>query len=123
VIDRIDIWVEVGRLGADEIDGAPDGEPSAQVADRVRAAESRRAARDQRVPNGELAAAEVRVRARLTPGAGALARNAVNELALSGRGYDRMLRVARTIADLGGAERVDEEHVAEALGLRKPADR
>jgi magnesium chelatase family protein len=59
--------------------------------------------------------------ARLTEPAEALLSSAVERLALSGRGFDRALKVARTIADLGSRERVEPEHVAEALGYRAPS--
>jgi magnesium chelatase family protein len=90
------------------------------VRQRVAVAESFREARQQAVANAELPAAEVRPRARMTSAAEDLARRAVDELALSGRGYDRLLRVSRTIADLAGSQNVDEVHLSEALGLRRP---
>ena len=121
VIDRIDIWVEMGRLSPDELSGAASEEPSESVRGRVEAGERFRASRGQDVANAEIPASEVRERSRLSPGATALARRAVDELALSGRGYDRLLKVSRTIADLAESERVDDEHLSEALGLRRPA--
>jgi magnesium chelatase family protein len=121
VIDRIDIWVEVGRLSPQELSGAASGEPSESVRQRVEKGESFRASRGQDVANAEVPASEVRERSRLSTRATALARRAVDELALSGRGYDRLLKVSRTTADLSEAESVGEEHLSEALGLRRPA--
>ena len=82
-------------------------------------AEDFRAARGQEVPNADLPGAEVRGRCDLDQPAKDLAYRAVEQFTLSGRGYDRLLRVARTIADLAGEERVAASHIAEALGFRR----
>jgi magnesium chelatase family protein len=63
-----------------------------------------------------------RRRAHLTDGAADLLASAVDSLALSGRGFDRAIRVARTIADMAGAGQVQSEHMSEALGYRVPAN-
>ena len=114
LLDRFDLRVSVSRLVGSELQ-AQGGEPSAQVRARVVAARGTQQARG--LLNRDLS------RQRLDdlpwdPEAGTLLVAAVDRLALSGRGWDRVRRVARTIADLEGAEAVAGDHVAEALALR-----
>jgi len=114
LLDRLDIRVAVPRLTADELAGPP-GEPAGPVWRRVAAAREVQAARG--VLNRDLD------RGRLDamgwgPGAERRLREAVERVALTARGWDRVRRVARTIADLAGSEAVGEAHVAEALALR-----
>jgi magnesium chelatase family protein len=121
VADRIDLHVEVPRLDRHELLGGGGAEASAAVRERVVAARARAAARGQARPNAELGPAEARRVAALDAPARALLGRALDRLGLSARGHDRLLRVARTIADLDGRERVGSEHLAEALGYRVPA--
>jgi magnesium chelatase family protein len=122
ILDRIDLWVEVARPAADELADRAPGEASATVRARIEQAEGHRAERGQDRPNAELSPGLLRAHGGLDPAGRALATRAVDELGLSGRGYDRLLKVARTIADLDGAAGVGPEHVGEALGLRRPPD-
>jgi magnesium chelatase family protein len=117
LLDRIDLHVKVHPLGAEELDEAPAGEPTARVRDRVARARERQLRR-QGTANAHLSAAEVERRARLDPRGRALMREAAARLWFSARARDRVLRVARSIADLAGAETVTMEHVAEALSYR-----
>jgi len=87
---------------------------------RVLAARRRQLARG--APNAELPAARLRVAVDLEPGARTLLAAAVDRFRLSGRGHDRVLRVARTIADLHGAASVATPHLAEALQFRRRGD-
>jgi magnesium chelatase family protein len=121
--DRMDITVRVSRPTAAEMSEAP-GESSAQVRERVIAARERQ---DRRLgegrSNAEMTAGGTRRQARLTGEARRILLSGHDSLGLSGRGHDRVLRVARTIADLEGADRVDGDHVGEALTLRRRNER
>lgn len=120
VADRIDIHIRVPRLERDELLATAPGEASEPVRGRVLAARDLARARGQDGPNALLGPAAAREAARLDRAARELVGRAIDRLGLTGRGYDRLLRVSRTIADLAGAERVGAEHVGEALGLREP---
>jgi len=112
LLDRFDLIVRVGRVEAGEYAGRP-GEPSAEVAIRVEEARAAQIVRGQ-------------VNRRLAPGtdllesatAKGMVAAGVGAALLTARGADRVRRVARTIADLAGVDQVEEEHMAEAIGLR-----
>jgi magnesium chelatase family protein len=117
--DRIDMAVDVPSVRAEDLstrDGA--SETSASVRERVEAAHARQVGR-QGKPNGRLTPAAIERIARATPQALALLAKAVSQRSLSARGYHRVLKLARTIADLGGDAGIDESHMAEALGYRR----
>lgn len=119
--DRLDILVAVRQPGASEIAGAP-GEESAAVRSRVEAARKRQ---EQRLGpgrcNAEMTPDEVRG-CPLEGDAAALLGDAYVRRGLSGRAHDRVLRLARTIADLEGTEKVAREQMAQALQLRRRDD-
>jgi len=119
--DRLDLVVEVSALRYAELSGARDGEASAAVRARVLAARARqlgRACGRKARLNGRLPSRHVRRLCRPDGGGARLLEHAVEQLGLSARAYDRVLRVARTIADLDAAPDVTARHVAEALQFR-----
>jgi magnesium chelatase family protein len=116
VLDRLDLQVEVVALTSHELQSAEPGESSAVVRSRVRAARERQ--RRRGYLNAELPDARLRRVCELDPIARALVAEAIDRSGLSARGVMRALRVARTIADLDGAERVNDQAVAEALMYR-----
>ncbi|MCC6831362.1 MAG: YifB family Mg chelatase-like AAA ATPase [Thermoleophilia bacterium] len=121
VADRIDLRIDVPRLSRDELLGDGAAEASAAVARRVATARDAARGRGQAVPNARLGPEAVRAAAALDAAGMRLVGRAVDRLGLTARGFDRVLRVGRTVADLAGAERVGEEHLLEAIGLRAPA--
>jgi magnesium chelatase family protein len=121
LLDRMDIQLSVPRLSRAELLGSQTGEPSSAVRFRVEEARDRQRKRLAGTPwtcNAEMPGMLARRRARLTDQAQSVVANAVERLALSGRGFDRAIKVARTIADLVGADRVEAVHIAEALSYR-----
>lgn len=122
LLDRIDLHVEVPALRGTELtEEAPAGEPSAAVGARVAAARARQAERfgpEGPRTNAVMGPKEIKTHIRPSEGARTLLKAAVSRLGLSARSYDRVLKVARTIADLAGAADVGEDHVAEAVGYR-----
>ncbi len=117
VLDRIDLTVEVQPASAAELARAPRGEQSAVVAARVARARAAQAARSGEGGPGSNAESDTRHLA-LAADAQTLAEQAMEKLRLSPRGYTRILRVSRSIADLAGAAVVGRVHVAEALAFR-----
>jgi magnesium chelatase family protein len=114
LIDRFDLWVPVTRLAPQELTRR-DSEASKPV--RVRVGEARSAQLQRGGINREIHRSTLEG-LRWAPGGERLMMAAATGIGLSGRGWDRVRRVARTIADLGGSEVVEEHHIAEALSYR-----
>ncbi len=129
LVDRIDIQVEVSSLSYEELSQPSAGESSAEIRRRVnRAREFARKRCEDAVRenpsmqmiyrNADMSSKHLTTFCRLSKNAAGLLQQAYEKMGLSARGHDRMLRVARTIADLDGSEMIAEKHVAEAIQLR-----
>lgn len=122
LLDRIDIQVEVTPVPLTELAAAPAGEPSSAIRERViraRDVQTRRFADVKGVYcNAQMSARLLERFARPDEGGASRLDRAMKALDLSARAYERILKVARTIADLDGADCVGAEHVAEAVGYR-----
>ena len=126
LLDRIDIFVAVPRIDYESLAGATRGEPSAAVMERVEAARQRQLARLPDRPEGlrinaRLGRADLEQHIRMNPATASLMRIAVDEGQLSPRAHDRVLRVARTLADLRGRKDVTDDDVLLAIRLRVDA--
>jgi len=118
LLDRIDLRIEVPAVSEQEITAAATGEPSGAVRARVEAASARQMQRQDK-PNSQLGAAEIDLHCRPAAAAEALLKQAINRLSLSARAYHRILKVARTIADLAASETIESGHAAEAVQYRR----
>jgi magnesium chelatase family protein len=119
--DRMDLTVEVGALPSSDLTSTAPGEPTAPIRSRVEAARARQHARGDTTGvslNARLAPRALRRVCHLNVAAERLLAQAAERLGLTARAFDRVLRVARTIADLDCADRVSVDHVAEALQFR-----
>ncbi len=121
LLDRIDIHIEVPRLSSEELMGKRAGESSACVRKRVVAARKRQTERmlgSGLTCNAQLKAKGLRDYCDMDSGTKDLLKAAIAQFSLSGRGYDRILKVSRTIADLEESEGIELHHVAEAINYR-----
>jgi magnesium chelatase family protein len=121
LLDRIDLHVEMPAVARDELLSQPQGEPSAAVRARVLAARGRQKERSNdssSLHNAALSGNELERHCRLDERARTLLSRGIDRLGLSARAYTRILRVARTIADLAGREGIEAGDVAEAMQYR-----
>ena len=121
LLDRIDLQVEVAALTTDEITSVEAAESSASIRERVEAARQIQRDRFHRATilcNAEMTTRHMRKYCELDPPSRRLLISAIERLGLSARAHDRILKVARTIADLAAEEKVDASHVAEAVQYR-----
>lgn len=119
-LDRIDLLIEVPALPADALAGKAEGEASASVRARVIAAQERQSDR-QKKPNARLSTTEVDTLCTLDAAGSQLLKQASVQLELSARAWHRILKVARTIADLADSADIRAPHVAEAIQYRRLA--
>ena len=118
LLDRIDLHVEVQRLGSELFIGRPSGaEPSSSVRERVRQARARQLTRSGKL-NSALSPSEVERDCALDGAARKLLETAVKKLGLSARGWQRVIKVARTIGDLANEDTMTLHHLSEAISYR-----
>ena len=121
LLDRIDIHIEVTPVAFDELAEERNSESSADVRERVIQARKVQEARyvDQDIHcNAQIASRQLRELCRIDEAGQALLKKAMERLGLSARAYDRILKVARTIADMDSSERISTQHLAEAIQYR-----
>src|SRR4051794_7243541 len=122
LLDRIDLHVEVPPVKFREITSERTGEMSAQIRERVMAARARQQKRFADKPkitcNARMGSRELKAHCEVDEATLELLKFAMGDLRLSARAYDRILKVARTIADLAGCERITSDHVSEAIQYR-----
>ena len=122
LLDRIDLHIEVPAVKFREIAAERTGETSAQIRERVvharRRQQERFAGRKSTTCNARMSTKELKAYCALDESTLELLKMAMEEMKLSARAYDRILKVARTIADLTGAEKLSAEHVSEAIQYR-----
>lgn len=122
LLDRIDLHVEALPVEYDDLASEQGGESSAEVRARVMAARALQRERYKALPgvrcNAQLPSGALRRYCRMTPAAEKILRSAFERLGYSARAYDRILRVARTVADLDGSEVLDTAHLSETLQYR-----
>ena len=122
LLDRIDLYVEVPPLDFDQLSRRPQAEPSAAIkarVDRARAIQTARFGPHGPDCNAHMGQRELAAFCALDGAGEALVKGAFDRLGLTARSYDRILRVARTIADLDGAETIGVDHLAEAIQYRE----
>ena len=116
--DRMDMTVRFSGTTYSELRQTGDGEPSRAVRDRVLAARAFAADHGRLVPNARLPEGELNGSLHLDPQTHALLARSVDQLGTTARGVNRILRVARSVADLAASEDIRKEHVGEAIQMR-----
>jgi magnesium chelatase family protein len=121
LLDRIDIHLDVPAVPYRELRGQSDGTPSAAMREEVLRARDRQAVRfgHRRLTNARMSHRQVKKFCALDGAGESLLKQAMQEMGLSARAHDKVLRVARTIADLEGAEAITATHLAEAVQYRR----
>ncbi len=124
LLDRIDLHVEAPILRIEELRSAKPGEPSSTIRERCKTARNIQKSRfaDDSLPsnrcNARMSQRQIRQHCEIDKEQGDLLQHAMEQLSLSARAYDRILKVARTIADLADAERIETPHLLEAIQYR-----
>jgi len=123
LLDRIDLHIDVPAIPIEALTRAPSGETSAHIRARVQRAKAWRRTRGQVCSNAQLRTRDLKTHCQMTPEALTLLKSALQELALSARSYTKLLKIARTIADLAQADRLSSvgtpvAHPASRRGAR-----
>jgi len=121
LLDRIDIHIDVPRVEYEKLSDERLGEPSEAIRERVEAARERQRQRFEGtglMSNADMGPAEVRDHCQVDEAGKSLLRAAMQQLHMSARAYHRILKLARTIADLAGSDAIETEHLAEAIQYR-----
>ena len=122
LLDRIDIHIEVTPVPFDKLSEERRGEPSVEIRKRVIAARDIQTKRFQEIPtihyNAQMGVKQIRAYCALAEDSKNLLKTAMERLNLSARAYDRILKVARTIADLDASENIEPNHISEAIQYR-----
>jgi magnesium chelatase family protein len=123
LLDRIDIHIEVPPVPFRELSDATPGTDSAAMREQVLRAREIQQTRFAGQPtenrlNAKMAPRQIRKHCRLEPDAEALLRNAMDDMGLSARAHDKILRISRTLADLDGSENINVNHLSEAINYR-----
>jgi magnesium chelatase family protein len=122
LLDRIDIHLSVPAVAYKDLSGVAEEEPSVAIRARVEAARRRQRERLREHPglhaNAHMGARDIRRHCRLTEAVEGLLRTAITRLGLSARAYHRVLKIARTIADLDSAAEIEAQHLSEAIQYR-----
>ncbi|MCD7775412.1 MAG: YifB family Mg chelatase-like AAA ATPase [Clostridiales bacterium] len=121
LLDRLDIHIEVPQVKFEDLSDAERGEPSEKIRLRVNAArkiQEKRFENTKVTSNAHMTAEMTRKFCVLTDGAAAVLKRSFDDLGLSARAYDKILRIARTVADLDGSLQIDIKHITEAIQYR-----
>ncbi len=121
LLDRIDIHVEVPRVDYEKLSSDRLVEPSVKIRERVQAARERQGARFAGTNlqcNGDMGPGEVRKFCVIDDAGRSLLRAVMQQMLMNARAYHRILKLARTIADLAGCEKIETAHIAEAIQYR-----
>ncbi len=121
ILDRIDLHIEVPRIKFEKLSSTEAGESSKAIKKRIeaaRAVQQKRFSQTRFITNSEMSSEAIKQFCQIDNSSSQLLRNAVNQMHLSARAYFRILKLARTIADLSNSDKISSSHLAEALQYR-----